>query len=572
MYPYIHHLVEFERRKVTTSVPGWLQGVATPLIWREWNLELRDHPDPVFRHYILNGIWHGFRIGFNREVLCTPASSNMRSALENVSVVQEYLDKEVTLGRIVGPVSPEMVPASTQLSPFGVFPKSNQPGKWRLIVDLSSPGGRSVNDGIEAEICSLSYLHLDEVMDRIVKSGRGTNLAKMDITSAYRMVPVHPGDRPLLAVQWAGKIFFDTRLPFGLHSAPKIFLAVADALQWVFQKRGVTWVAHYLDDYITMGPPHSDECQQNLEVMLSSCRRLGVPVAPGKCSGPSTVMVFLGFELDTNLMVVRLPEEKLRRMAAMVRSWIGKKACQKRDLESLLGHLQHAATVIRPGRTFVRRLIELLSAFQNREHWIRLNDTTRSDLCWWGCFMERWNGISLMPGTAQVPAPLVSDASGSWGCGAYCGTRWFQWQWEGPSSEWVIAPKELLPILFALVVWGRRWARCRIECYCDNMAVVAVINAGRAKDKTLMHLLRCMFFVAAHLDIQIHANHVPGVENVAADALSRNCMSTFLQEVPAADPQPTAIPQALVDMTVMEQPDWTSPRWAQLFSAFCRRV
>ena len=202
---------------------------------------VRDHPDPVFRHYILNGIWHGFRIGFNQEVLCTPASSNMRSALETASVVQEYLDKEVTLGRIVGPVSPEMVPASTQLSPFGVIPKSNQPGKRRrLIVDLSSPGGRSVNDGIEAEICSLSYLHLDEVMDRIVKSGRGTNLAKMDIASAYRMVPVHPGDRPLLAVQWAGKIFFDTRLPFGLRSAPKIFSAVADGLQWVFQKRGVT--------------------------------------------------------------------------------------------------------------------------------------------------------------------------------------------------------------------------------------------------------------------------------------------------------------------------------------------
>ena len=45
----------------------------------------------------------------------------------------------------------------------------------------------------------------------------------MDIASAYCMVPVHPGDRPLLAVQWAGKIFFDTRLPFGLRSAPKCF-------------------------------------------------------------------------------------------------------------------------------------------------------------------------------------------------------------------------------------------------------------------------------------------------------------------------------------------------------------
>jgi hypothetical protein len=169
-----------------------------------------------------------------------------------------------------------------------------------------------VNDGIEADICSLSYLHLDEVMDRIVKSGRGTDVAKMDIASAHHMVPVHPRDRPLLAVQWAGKIFFNTRLLFGIRSAAKLFSAVADVLQWVFQKHRVKWVAHYLDDYITMGPPHKDECQQNLEVMLSSCRRLGVPVAPEKSAGPSMVMVFLGFELDTNSMVVRLPEEKLQ--------------------------------------------------------------------------------------------------------------------------------------------------------------------------------------------------------------------------------------------------------------------
>ena len=136
-----------------------------------------------------------------------PATSNMRSALENAAVVQEYLEREASLGRIIGPVSPDVMPDGTQLSPFGVIPKSNRPGKWRLIVDLSSPDGRSVNDGIEESLCSLSYLHLDEVMDRIVESGRGTELAKIDIESAYRMVPVHPGDRPLLAVQWAGQIF-----------------------------------------------------------------------------------------------------------------------------------------------------------------------------------------------------------------------------------------------------------------------------------------------------------------------------------------------------------------------------
>ena len=91
----------------------------------------------------------------------------------------------------------------------------------------------SVNDGIEPELCPLQYLWVDEVVRRIVTMVRGTLMAKMDIESAYRMVPVHPSDRLMLGMQWKGGVFFDTRLPFGLRSAPKIFTAVADALQWI---------------------------------------------------------------------------------------------------------------------------------------------------------------------------------------------------------------------------------------------------------------------------------------------------------------------------------------------------
>ena len=101
------------------------------------------------------------------------------------------------------------------------------------------------------------------------------------------------------------------------------------------------------------------------------------------------------------------------------------------------------------------------------------------------------------------------------------------------------------------------------------MVVVAVVNSGRAKDQTLMH----KFFVAARFDIQIHATHIPGVQNIAADALSRNDLSPiFLQAVPDADRSPMSIPPALVDLVVREQPDWSSQRWGQLFSAFCRQV
>ena len=114
---------------------------------------------------------------------------------------------------------------------------------------------------------------------------------------------------------------------------------------------GVTWVAHYLDDYITIGPPRSRVCKQNLEVMLSYCQRLRILVSFEKCAGSLTTMVFLGLVLDTVLMVVRLPEEKLQRIVLLVRRWMGKSACQKWDLESLLGHPQHTATVFCPGHT-----------------------------------------------------------------------------------------------------------------------------------------------------------------------------------------------------------------------------
>ena len=253
-------------------------------------------------------------------------------------------------------------------------------------MDLSSPESRSVNEGIEPELCSLQYVRLDDVISRIVQVGRGAQLAKLDIESAYRMIPVQLGERLLLAVQWAGQTFFDTHLPFGLRSAPKIFTAVADALQWVMLKHGVSWVAHYLDDFIMVGPPGLPVCQRNVDEMLSSCCRLGVPVAPAKCEVPATELVFLGFELDTVNMVVRLP---LQCILALVREWVGKKGCTE-----FQSHLQHAAVV---GRTFVHRLIELVSAFQKGTHCIRINESTRSDIIGCQVLMVSWNGISMMP-------------------------------------------------------------------------------------------------------------------------------------------------------------------------------
>ena len=197
-----------------------------------------------------------------------------------------------------------------------------------------------MNDGIEKELCTLSYPSVDAAIRAIRKRGRGARLTKFDVESTYRLVPVHVhhDDRPLLGMKWRGRLYIDLALPFGLRSVPKIFTAIADAMQWM--QHGVSSVLHYQDDFLLLGAPESEECEQALRMALDLCKRLGIPNAVHKTEGPATVIVFLGIELDTVRMEARLPEESRR-------------ACSKRELLSLIGQLQHACCVVQAGRSFL---------------------------------------------------------------------------------------------------------------------------------------------------------------------------------------------------------------------------
>ncbi len=136
-------------------------------------------------------------------------------------------------------------------------------------------------------------------------------------------------------------------------------------------------------------------------------------------------------------MEIRLPQEKLGRMRAELRGWRGKKASKKRELLSLIGVLSHACKVVRSGRSFLRRLIDLSMVAKKLDQLVRLNREARSDIEWWFQFSERWNGRGIMRENKETQASvsITSDASGSWGCGAFCGSKWFMLQWAGPVKE-----------------------------------------------------------------------------------------------------------------------------------------
>ena len=60
--------------------------------------------------------------------------------------------------------------------------------------------------------------------------------------------------------EWSGKVIFidiDATIPFGLLSAPLLFKALTDNVQWVVQQEGLKWILHYIDDFITIGAPDS---------------------------------------------------------------------------------------------------------------------------------------------------------------------------------------------------------------------------------------------------------------------------------------------------------------------------
>ena len=135
-----------------------------------------------------------FRVGFNpASVSLKSATQNMPSASLQPSVIDDYLSMELAKGHVTGPFSSPLLP-HLHISRFGVIPKKHQPGKWHLILDLSSPDGHSVNDTITKDPFTVQYMKVDHIIDGIMSLGRGTLLAKFDVESAYRIIPIHPND------------------------------------------------------------------------------------------------------------------------------------------------------------------------------------------------------------------------------------------------------------------------------------------------------------------------------------------------------------------------------------------
>ena len=191
-------------------------------------------------------------------------------------------------------------------------------GEFRMIHHLSYPEGSSVNYFIRQEMSLVQYATIHDAISYIKRSPQSVYIAKVDVESEFRIMPVSPDERPLLVFQWLGKFYMDAVLPKGCSSSCAIFEYFNSALEWVVKhKLEASEVVHVIDDFLFVA--HSaGKCEHDLMAFIDLCNQLGVQLAPGKTVGLSSSITFLGIILDAVRMEAILPDDKLLKAGALL--------------------------------------------------------------------------------------------------------------------------------------------------------------------------------------------------------------------------------------------------------------
>ena len=496
--------------------------------------------------YLVNGFRYGFRIQFigDRTRFESP---NLKSALQNPDLVTSKLQKEISAGRIAGPFT---LPPFTDFrsSPIGIVPKKT-PNEVRLIHHLSYPSGFSVNDNIPADFSTVHYATINQAVKIVQRLGPGCFLAKTDIKSAFRIIPVHPQDYPLLGIKWADNYYFDRCLPMGCSSSCAIFEAFSTSLEWLsLYKFKASAVLHILDDFLFVASS-LEKCHTDLANFLSLCDYLGVPIAHEKTVEPRTTIEFAGITIDSISQEARLPPDKLQKCRTLLHQFYKRRTVTLRELQSLIGLLNFACSVVVPGRAFLRRLIDLTIGITKAHHHIRLTRTARADIKLWLTFLDNFNGRAFFLSDrweTSATLQLYTDAAGSKGYGAVFGSHWFYGAWPGSWHSFNVTCLELFPITLAVHIWGRLMTNQCVVFFTDNAALVDILNKQSSKHTTVMTFLRPLILCCLRHNIFFKARHVPGLQNSRADFISRFQIDSFKAITPDADPFPTPVPTNLL--------------------------
>ena len=533
--------------------------------------------DPEESAFLIDGFSSGFDIGYEGSQVRKFHSRNIPFTVGDKFELWSKIMKEVRAGRYTRPY--EEIPYEYFIqSPVGLVPKVGN--KTRLIFHLSYefPGqevSTSLNGCTPRDKCSVRYNDLDSAVkqclcvSRYVEQMTGQKhifLSKTDLSMVFRVLPlkvkcfcwmVLMAEDPLDG-KW--KYFIDICLPFGASISCSHYQRFSNALRHILRMRQHS-KTNYLDDFLFIAFLR-ELCNQMIQQFMDLCLELCVPIVVKKTQWASSLIVFLGILLDGKNLILSLPIEKQEKALKLLNEFADRKKATIQQIQVLTRFLNFLTKAIFAGRTFTRRMYVKAGQYQkgnNRKlkqhHHVRLDAEFKFDCEIWRVFLthycERavcWPMIDLDKDVVTVTElEFYSDASANeiLGFGAVFNNDWLFGQWEpnfindmSPSIEYL----ELFALVAALLTWGDRIQHTRVIIFCDNSAVVQMVNALTSSCKNCMYLIRLLTLNNLVNDRRVFVRHLRSEENYLLDTLSRMKFKKFWQLAPATmNPRPTKV-------------------------------
>lgn len=502
--------------------------------------------DKIKTEFLVNGFTKGFDLHYEGPRDMKRYAVNHRSQFGDDVDIWNKIMVEVQSSRVAGPFQTIPYYEYFQVSPLKVVPKGEN--KLRLVYNLSYPPGQSVNDGVPQHFRTTKYPDFNDAVKLCIEQGVGAYMGRSDIQHAFRLAPVRVEDRPLQVMvakdPETGKdwYFVDLNLPFGHAHSCNLFCEVSLALSHLVKHRSGCDNLMYLDDlFVTNG--EQGLCNQHLTHFLDVCSETGIPVAEDKTEWASQLQTFVGLLIDTVNQVVCIPLSKRQKALEQIELMLNSKKTTVLCIQKLTGLLNFLCKAIVPGRCYTRRLYSKYKGLKHQHHHVRVDSEMRNDLLMWLDFLQDEVNSVCRPFadfsnkyTAEDLGWYTDSSFTAWG--SYFAGRWSFGIWDDITkdmlSDRVISIQflELFAIAISLEIWGFLIANKRVEGYCDNQAVVHMVNNGTSGCRYCMILIRRITLMAMKHNFRLLLKFVKTDENGIADSLSRLDFDRFRKLAP----------------------------------------
>ena len=415
-----------------------------------------------------------------------------------------------------------------------------RPGKKaRVCFDLA----RNFNDHVVDE--GFSMASVQHAVELAKQSPTPAFFSKLDISACFLSFPIHPDDHLFFYCEAGGDFFQFLALVFGRKDAPRVCSLLLDVVSAAMVDAGVPHM-RYLDDFLFVATT-SVRCWACTHTAASLLCEFGLAISLPKFEGPLQRIEFLGIVIDSVKETLEISSERQAELLSLLEAFGKRKSSSLVRMQSLLGKLAFAATVLPGAKPFMRRIID--TTVGRRGGQLHLSVSFRSECRYWRDHLRVWNGTERWRAPESAAFVFASDAStsgfaygleaceegklqtlpptmrpgvvrsGSWSAANGDAGR----QQTSSNIQW----GEFFCPLAAAVEFGPLLADSHVVFAVDNESDVHVINRLRSREPRVAALLRCLCDVAVAHNFSFKAVHRAGVDNVLMDWASRPAYHRF---------------------------------------------